>query len=319
MVLSLTELGKRLEEARLLKNLTLDELQEITKIQKRYLQAIEAGNYDILPGKFYARAFIKQYAEAVGLDPEKIFDEFASEVPKTETEVTSGLSRAQKKQTPVLNTSSLFFSILPKLLVVVLVVSVAAFFWLYFQKNNGQNNADGKLEENVVESQEDENVTIVNPNEETEVPSEEEQQNEVPTDIEETPNGTETNLEDTEPLPEETATVQQLNQIGQKTGNSPTTTYELKGINQFMVELTSTGNSYIGIKNGKGKSFYGAELKEGEKISYDFSEEQEIELNIGRTLDVAIKINGQDFEFPFPPSEKVHQKIKITFNKEIQQ
>lgn len=314
MVLSLTELGKRLEEARKQKNMTLDELQTITKIQKRYLQALEAGNYDILPGKFYARAFIKQYAEAVGLDPDKLFDEYATDVPKTETEVSSsGLSRVQKKQTSVsTNTSSLFFSFLPKVLVVVLVISVFVFIWLFWQKQDLPDKNEGDTSGPVVESQEDENVTIVNPNDAKDVPEEpKEQSEEVPADLEETP--AETELEPSAP-----DLAQQLVQVSQKNGSSPTTTYELKSAEQFTVELSSTGRSYVGIKNGMGKSFYAAELKEGEKVSYDFSAEQEIELNIGRTLDVAVKINGQDFVYPFPPNEKVHQKIKITFNKVTQ-
>lgn len=312
MVLSLTELGKRLEEARKQKNMTLDELQTITKIQKRYLQAIEAGNYDILPGKFYARAFIKQYAEAVGVDPDKLFDDYASEVPKTETEVSSGLSRVKNKQTSVSNTSSLFFSMLPMILVVVLVISVLVFIWLFWQKQDLADKDEGNTSGPVVESQEDENVTIVNPNDAKETPEETQKSEEVPADLLETPNGTE------QEAPEVQTVQQQLVQVGQKNGNSPTTTYELKGTEQFTVELSSTGRSYVGIKNGMGKSFYGAELKEGEKVSYDFSAEQEIELNIGRTLDVAVTINGQDFEYPFPPNEKVHQKIKITFNKATQ-
>ena len=72
-MLLLTELGNRLKEARLSKGYSLDDLQEITKIQKRYLVGIEEGNYSIMPGSFYVRAFIKQYAEAVGLDSKVIF------------------------------------------------------------------------------------------------------------------------------------------------------------------------------------------------------------------------------------------------------
>ena len=77
----LTELGAHLKEARLAKGYSLDDLQEITKIQKRYLIGIEEGNYSIMPGSFYVRAFIKQYAEAVGLDPEKLLDNYRSDIP----------------------------------------------------------------------------------------------------------------------------------------------------------------------------------------------------------------------------------------------
>jgi cytoskeletal protein RodZ len=74
-----TELGKLLKETRLAKNLSLEEIHQATKIQKRYLEAIEEGNLDALPGHFYARAFAKSYAEAVGLDPDIVMEKVRTE------------------------------------------------------------------------------------------------------------------------------------------------------------------------------------------------------------------------------------------------
>ncbi|MFD1466145.1 helix-turn-helix domain-containing protein [Lapidilactobacillus mulanensis] len=76
--------GKRLRSARIEKGYTLDDLQQITKIQKRYLIAIEEGNFDQLPGDFYVRAFIKQYAETVGLDSADLLDEYHDIIPETQ-------------------------------------------------------------------------------------------------------------------------------------------------------------------------------------------------------------------------------------------
>lgn len=69
-------IGKKLREARLQMNMSLDELQQITKIQKRYLMAIEENNFDSMPGTFYVRAFIRQYASAVNLDGEELINYF---------------------------------------------------------------------------------------------------------------------------------------------------------------------------------------------------------------------------------------------------
>ena len=62
--------------------MTLEDIQEVTKIRKRYLEAIEKGEYNALPGAFYARAFIKSYAEALGLNPEQVLEQFAQELPR---------------------------------------------------------------------------------------------------------------------------------------------------------------------------------------------------------------------------------------------
>lgn len=67
-------IGKKLRDARLQRNMSLDELQQITKTQKRYLTAIEENDFDSMPGTFYVRAFIRQYASAVGLNGNELVE-----------------------------------------------------------------------------------------------------------------------------------------------------------------------------------------------------------------------------------------------------
>lgn len=78
------ELGEMLRRAREAKGLTLEDLQERTKIQRRYLEAIERGDLHVLPGHFYTRAFVRRYAEMVGLDPDQIVQQYEAILPKTE-------------------------------------------------------------------------------------------------------------------------------------------------------------------------------------------------------------------------------------------
>ncbi|AWB44365.1 helix-turn-helix domain-containing protein [Paenibacillus sp. CAA11] len=84
----MSDLGQQLKEARMSRGLSLDDVQEMTKIRKRYLEAIEAGDYKVLPGSFYVRAFIKTYAEAVGVNPDDLLTEHQQDVPVPEAEPT---------------------------------------------------------------------------------------------------------------------------------------------------------------------------------------------------------------------------------------
>jgi cytoskeletal protein RodZ len=82
----LSELGQLLKNARLEKGISLEDMQESTKIRKRYLEAIEDGNYKDLPGNFYVRAFIKSYSESVGLDPNEVLLLYRNVIPTSKVE-----------------------------------------------------------------------------------------------------------------------------------------------------------------------------------------------------------------------------------------
>lgn len=70
------EIGRKLREAREKKGMSLTEIQEFTKIRLRYLEAIESGELDVIPGEVYRKGFISNYANAVGLDSEAILKEY---------------------------------------------------------------------------------------------------------------------------------------------------------------------------------------------------------------------------------------------------
>lgn len=63
--------GEILAEARLSKGITLSEAERNTKIRVETIQALEENNFAILPSSVYIRGFIKNYADYLGLDPER--------------------------------------------------------------------------------------------------------------------------------------------------------------------------------------------------------------------------------------------------------
>lgn len=85
----MSELGELLKRAREERGLSLDDIQETTKIRKRYLEALESGDHTVLPGAFYVRAFVKNYSEAVGLDYEEVLRLYQHEVPAAPVEQTA--------------------------------------------------------------------------------------------------------------------------------------------------------------------------------------------------------------------------------------
>jgi len=61
-------LSADLRRAREARHLTLSDVAESTLINIRFLEAIESGDYSVMP-ETYMRAFIREYAVTVGLDP----------------------------------------------------------------------------------------------------------------------------------------------------------------------------------------------------------------------------------------------------------
>ena len=69
------QIGSTLEKARLELGLTYEDVERVTKIRSRYLEAMERDDYDALPGVVYAQGFLKTYANYLDLDGEKLAQE----------------------------------------------------------------------------------------------------------------------------------------------------------------------------------------------------------------------------------------------------
>jgi transcriptional regulator with XRE-family HTH domain len=61
--------GNELRQEREARGIDLEQVEAATGVRARFLRAIEAEDWERLPGEFYARAFTRTYAAYLGLDP----------------------------------------------------------------------------------------------------------------------------------------------------------------------------------------------------------------------------------------------------------
>ncbi|MFI8492129.1 RodZ domain-containing protein [Peribacillus butanolivorans] len=296
----LTELGNRLKEAREAKGLSLEDLQELTKIQKRYLIGIEEGNYSMMPGKFYVRAFIKQYCEAVGLDSEEIFEQYKSEVPSVYSdELPEQLSRVQSRKTIPAGDSKVV-EMLPKILVAVLVIGVAILIWVLVSSNMSKPDSDDKKNDKQNE---------VGYNKSDEFNNKEQEKADKKQD--EKKEDTSDKKDDADDTVDE-KTQQELAVISTSGKNS---TYELKNTDTFKLKVTSKGSPWVGINNGEGKLLFQGTINKNESQEIDFTNEKEAVINVGRAYETEIFVNDEKLEYSISPTEMATQLVTIQFTK----
>ncbi|MBY0010029.1 helix-turn-helix domain-containing protein [Paenibacillus typhae] len=147
----MSELGRHLKEARLQKGMSLDDVQEVTKIRKKYLEAIEAGDYKVLPGSFYVRAFIKTYAEAVGVNPDELMEEHGN-VPAAPVDTTMETVIQKRSRRTETERNAKW---LPTVLMWTFPVLIIAVIYWYASSNMNKSDPETVDSSNVTNEQQD--------------------------------------------------------------------------------------------------------------------------------------------------------------------
>ena len=81
------EIGGSLTAAWQAQGLGLPDVEELTCIRVKQLAALEAEDFGALPGRAYARAFLRTYALVLALDPEPFVSAFEERFPRPEDEL----------------------------------------------------------------------------------------------------------------------------------------------------------------------------------------------------------------------------------------
>ncbi|MGE7941009.1 helix-turn-helix domain-containing protein [Lysinibacillus xylanilyticus] len=301
----MAELGTRLKEARLSKGYSLDDLQEITKIQKRYLVGIEEGNYSIMPGSFYVRAFIKQYADAVGLNAEEILETYKSELPGTKNDqVSQSMTNSPSRRKVSKGPSNKMMESMPKIIVGLFIIVIIVVIWVLMQS---KNNAMPDVKDDI--PSEIEYDTKVKP-----IDTEKEKEKE---DKKAQANAKQDSKDSAKETPDEKQTeeVKQSISAGAIEADGATTSYTLEGTDTFKIRIEVSGPTFIGIRNQQQQEIltdtrvYNA----GEVVEFDATSQNYARIRLGNSAQAKVYINDELLTYA---QQIVTQNIVINFNKE---
>ena len=101
---------KELKELRISKEISLEDLQSKTKINIKYLEAIESGNLEVLPTP-YLRLFIRAYALEIGGDANRALEQLDSFIGISNNSIKSPIKPTEKEDNKF-NDEFKFFSLL---------------------------------------------------------------------------------------------------------------------------------------------------------------------------------------------------------------
>lgn len=289
------EIGTLLREAREEKGITLDSLQETTKIQKRYLIAIEDENFHLLPGRFYAKAFIKEYANAVDIDANQLIEAYER---TSKDHVDEELSEyTSVKQTPLESTSNkVTSSLLPRVMVFLLIIGILVAAIFFYKKNADSNSVD----------------PLDDPKDQTIIRNEDEKDHSTTND-ENIDDEDEIEEDETDEKDEKDTSDIEFNVTTVGSGSTPHSIIEVKGVEYpFEANLIAEGNTWVTLKDEQENSFVNEELSgDASPKVIEFENSKKLHFVIGNASLLKIEIDGEELEYPVDPESKVYQKLTL--------
>ena len=122
----MASIGQELKRERELRGISLKEIADSTKINMRFLRALEEDRFDMLPEQFFTRGIIRTYAKYLGLDEQSVLNTYLEGLQARETQGATDEERKAEmtdEAGPLPNKrKSLFFFILAVLTILIVIV-----------------------------------------------------------------------------------------------------------------------------------------------------------------------------------------------------
>ncbi len=132
----MASLGQELRRERELRGISLREIANQTKINIRFLEALENDQLDILPGQFFIKAIIREYAKSIGLEEHAALNKYYETSQSLEQEQES--EEKKRKSYPWLSKNRSKLLIYALLFVFILLIFLSYLF--FFRREEKPNS-----------------------------------------------------------------------------------------------------------------------------------------------------------------------------------
>jgi cytoskeletal protein RodZ len=123
----MASIGQELKRERELRGISLKEIADTTKINIRFLRALEEDRLDMLPEQFFIRGIIRTYAKYLGLDEQSVLNTYLEGLQTQGTQETSNEEKNPEvsegpESFPKEKKISLFFALMVLVIIALIVV-----------------------------------------------------------------------------------------------------------------------------------------------------------------------------------------------------
>lgn len=139
-------LGEILRDERIAKKVELEEIAAVTHIGLTFLKAMEEDHFELIPGRFYIRYYLKSYLKALGLDENAFFaanqDKIAPLLQEKQQETRETMQRIRYSRSRRRGLLIVVFLVV----LLLLVLSLVWAFKIHFRDNgSGVYESTGRL------------------------------------------------------------------------------------------------------------------------------------------------------------------------------
>ena len=127
----MASIGEHLRSARESKTISLSDAANDVKISKRYLEALEEGNYSVFPAQVYIKGFLSNYAKYLGLDSKNILEQYSKLIIPDSEEIENNIPKKNTGTQRRVSRKRVVMLVIVLVFVIICLISLA--YWYSLQ------------------------------------------------------------------------------------------------------------------------------------------------------------------------------------------